>query len=273
MQRASVATRRMSETAVYDVLRPIVRVLKASGIEERTIQSAVRKAYGSKTAGPVRGIWLDHSKFVSLADAVTVWARDPEFIDEAGAPMKLTLGPGRHSLSALLKRAHVTLRPEHALRDLEALGSVKVCEGGRQVRLVSHVLLTVSGKRFLAAPMINEIRRFAETVEHNLCESPGPMEGRMHRWAQCDTLDSRQFTEVQRFVRLSGQSFLDAVDEKLSSCIAKRHEKRRVLYGVGIYVFVDRAKKRFRLRTTETEVRASRRRTATFPVTAMPSDR
>jgi len=274
MQHANGATRRMSETAVFDVLRPIVRILKASGIEEQLLLSAVREAYRAKSSSPVvRGVWLDHSKFVSLADAVTVWARDPEFIDETGSPMKLSIKPGPRSFASLLKKAHVSIRAEYALRDLETLGSVRVCDAGRRVRLASHVLLTVSGKRFLAAPMINEIRRFAETVEHNLCERPGPTEGRMHRWAQCDALDPRQFTEVQRFVRLGGQTLLDAVDEKLGSCRARRGERKRITYGLGMYVFVDKGKKKPPLPAGDVDGRARRRRAMSMPTGNLPIGR
>jgi hypothetical protein len=94
-------------------------------------------------------------------------------------------------------------------------------------------------RRFVAAPMLNEIRRFAETVEHNLCDDPGPGDGRIHRWAQCASLDPKEFPEAQRFIRLNGQTFLDAVDEKLSSCALKGNNKRGLRYGVGIYAFVD----------------------------------
>jgi hypothetical protein len=100
------------------------------------------------------------------------------------------------------------------------------------------------GKSFLAAPLLNEIRKFAETLEHNVCNSPGPYKGRMQRSAHSTTLDPEQFTEVQRFVRLSGQTFLEGVHEKLASCSLPRGHKRGLEYGVGVYVFVDRTAKR-----------------------------
>jgi hypothetical protein len=91
--------------------------------------------------------------------------------------------------------------------------------------------------------MLNEIRRFAETVEHNLCDDPGPGGGRIHRWAQCASLDPKEIPEVQRFIRLNGQTFLDAVDEKLGSCALKGNNKHGgVRCGVGIYAFADDGK-------------------------------
>jgi hypothetical protein len=136
------------------------------------------------------------------------------------------------------------MEPGVALGHLQALGSVRVCENGHKVRLVSHVLLATMGKKFLVAPMLNQIRKFAETVEHNVCNTPGPFDGRMQRSAQSTTLDPEQVTEVQRFVRLSGQAFLDGVDEKLASCSLSGGHKGGLTYGVGVYVFVDRTAKR-----------------------------
>jgi hypothetical protein len=177
-----------------------------------------------------------------------VWAGDPAFIDEAGSPVKLTLeggpgpGPRADSFPYLLKKAGVSLAADRALEQLRALGSVQRCDRGRRVRLVSHVLTGVMGDRFLAAPMLDAIRRFAETVEHNLCASPAAAERRMHRSAGCASLDPRELGEVQRFVRSSGEAFLDAVDEKLHSC-ARKDAKERLRYGVGVYVFMDPAGK------------------------------
>jgi len=246
MQHANGATRRMSETAVFDVLRPIVRILKASGIEEPAVHAAVGSAYRRYRHSPIRGVWLDRSHFMELVNIVMTWARDPEFIDEAGSPMKLSVRSGPHSFASVVKKARASVNPSVALRHLQALRSVRLCNNSRDARLLSHVLLTVTGKRFLTVPMLNEIRRFAETIEYNSCETPGSVDGRMHRWAESASLAPSQFAEVQRFVRLSGQALLDSVDEKLLSS-EDQSGKDGLGYGVGIYVFLD-TKPRSRVR-------------------------
>ena len=227
------------EQGAYHVMRPIVRVLRACGLSQTGLLSAVRRASARYTKSPVKGVWIEDERNLELADVVMIWARDVDFIDESGQPLKLNLRGSGKSFPELLRRANVSMRPHQALRYLLSLGSVRLCDRGRRVRLVSHVLLTVMRNRFLISPILKELKRFAETIEHNICEAPGPMEGRMHRWAQNACLTPRQLPEVQRFVRLSGQTFLDSVDEKLSACAAKTG-RSGVKYGVGVYVFVEK---------------------------------
>ncbi|GEM_PF-6137789 len=243
MEYVNGAAPQGSHRAIFDVLRPIVRVLRASGFAESAIRSAADQACRLYSETPVRGVWLDQGRIAELVDVVMVWSRDPDFIDEAGLPRRLSVGGGAASFPALLRRARCSVPSGRALAELQALGSVQSCDQGRRVRLLSNVLIPVTGKGFVVPPMIGSIRRFAETIEHNLCENPRPGEGRMHRWASCAELDPRQLGEVQRFVRANGQTFLEAMDEKLSACAmvgGKRSAKQRgITYGVGLYVFVE----------------------------------
>jgi hypothetical protein len=238
-----VSPKKSARTA-FEVLRPIVRVLRACAISEEDIAAAVEKAFARYKRGPVRGVWLDQDCYLQLADVVMLWAREPKFNDEAGRPRRLNLRKKSPSFGELLRQAGTSVKPAAALHHLQALGSVRLCDGGRQVRLLSHVLLATMGRRFLAASTLNEIREFAETVEHNVCTSPGPLEGRMHREARTASLDPAQFAEVQRFVRSGGQTFLEGVDQKLAACSFRGEQKGGMKYGVGLYVFVDRADKR-----------------------------
>jgi hypothetical protein len=233
------STSRIPQQAVFDVVRPMIRIFKTFGVSEGSIRSVVDRACRQYSSNPSLGLQLERVPFAELADIGMVWSRDPEFIDEMGSPMKLRLRGDSHSFESLLEKAGVSTPPDLALDKLQALGSVQLCGRARYVRLVSNVLLAVKGRRFVAEPLLDSIRRFCETIEHNLCERPSVDQGRMERWAACSSLDADQFPEAQRFVRLSGQAFLDSVDEKLASCRTKG-SKAGLRYGVGVYVFVDR---------------------------------
>ena len=113
-------------------------------------------------------------------------------LDENGQPKPLTLRAGAGSFRALLRCAKCTLAIARTVEQLQALGSVQLCDGGTRVRLLSNVLIVVAGNRFVVAPSIDSIRRFAETVEHNLCAGTPPGEGRIHRWAACEALDATE---------------------------------------------------------------------------------
>jgi hypothetical protein len=236
INRSALGALPPSRDAVFEVVRPFVRILRSCGTPSRSIRSATERACRQYARNLSRAVSLDHVPFLKLAEILMVWARDPEFIDETGSPMKLLLGGGRRSFENLLKKARVSTDARFVLEQLEMLGSVR--RRGRRVRLVSNVLLSVKGKQLVAGPLLNSIREFLETIEHNLHQSPGSLEGRMHRLASCESLDPAQFAEVQRFVRVGGQAFLDSLDEKLESC--KARSGRGLHYGAGIYVVVQK---------------------------------
>jgi hypothetical protein len=244
---------RVPQKSVLDVVRPLVRILRACGVSGGNIRSTTARACRQYVRNPTRGVQLEHVPFLELADIVMVWARDPEFIDETGSPMKLRLS-GPVSFERLLKKAGVSIQAHSALEQLEALGSVERCDRGRRVRLVSNVLLSVKGKQFVVGPLLDSIRGFLETIEHNLTHRAGSLEGRMHRLASCASVDPVQFAEVQRFVRLGGQAFLEALDEKLNSC--KATSGKGLYYAAGIYVVVENRRKAPRQRRRR--VRAGR---------------
>jgi hypothetical protein len=232
-----------------EVLRPVVHVLRACGIPESVLRVESERAYGRYARISSRGVWTARACFPQLARILTVWSRDPAFIDEAGSPRRLPLGAGAGSFAALLRKAAVSLTASEAIGYLQALECIRRCDRGRRVRLASNVLLGLMGSRFLAAPMLDAVRRFAETAELDLCGRRA-VDTRMHRWADCARVDPRQLPELQRFVRSSGQTFLEAVDEKLLACAvprrgaaARRTVRRGLRYGVGVYVHLDEAGK------------------------------
>lgn len=247
-------TMRGSHGIVFDVLRPVVRVLRSSGFGEAAIRSAAERACRVYAHTPARGIWLSNAHLAELGDVLMIWARDPDFADEAGLPRRLHIDAGAGSFRALLRKARCSMTPAAALSQLQEIGSVQMCDQGRRVRLVSSFLIPVVGRRFAVSLMLDSVRRFAETVEYNLCEGPRRGEGRMHRWAICAALNPDQLGEIERFVRSNGKTFLEAMDDKLGTCSLKPGARRRgPAYGVGLYVFVDPPKRARRRR-------ASRRR-------------
>lgn len=251
MPRASRNTTTGSHQIVFNVMRPVVRILRVSGFSEEEILKVVARACKLYARTPARGIWLDQphglgldqARITELMNLLRVWSQDPEFVDESGQPKRLSVSGGASSFQALLRKTKCSQASRLTLDQLQALGSVQLCDRGRRVRLLSNVLIVVFGKRFVVAPSIDSIRRFAETVEHNLCEGIRPGEGRIHRWAACDALDPAQLGEIQRFVRSSGQTFLEAFDEKLVSSALPRGRRRGITYGVGLYVFTDKPRR------------------------------
>src|SRR5215469_2575974 len=168
-----------SHRVVFDVMRPVVRILRVSGFSEEEIRSEVARACKLYARSPARGIWLDQThglgldqaRITELMNLLRVWSQDPEFVDESGQPKRLSLDSAG-SFRALLRRAKCSLASRLTLEQLQALGSVQLCDRGRRLRLLSNVLIVVVGKRFVVAPMLNSLRWFEESLEHNLCDNP-----------------------------------------------------------------------------------------------------
>jgi len=231
-----------SPVAVSEVFRPIVRLLKASGIADSEIVSAVTASCRDYRNEPVRGLWLSGDEFMQLPDILSAWMQDTAFTESSGEPCKLHLSRQSPSFQELVKKAGVAVPFQEALRQLKARGAVQLCDRGKMVRLVSHVLFSARGRRFLSPPNFNAIRRLAETIENNVLGKRGNVHARMQRSAYSLSLNPKQFQEAERFVRLSGQTFLDTVDEKLRLCSRPNHLGYGRLYGVGIYTFIETSK-------------------------------
>ena len=252
--------KRMSSTGsqriIFDVIRPVVRILRVSGFSEEAIRSVVTRACKLYARSPARGMWLeqafglglDQARVTELMNLLRVWSQDPEFVDESGQPKRLSLDGAVSSFKVLLRRAKCPLASRRTLEQLQTLGSVQLCDRGRRVRLISDVLVPVRRNRFAVAPMLNSLRWFEESLEHNLCDSPRRGEGRLHRWVICADLNPARLVEVERYVRSNGQTLIESIDEKLNSCALGNRKRQAITYGVGLYVFMEPAKRRSRRR-------------------------
>ncbi|MGH8227152.1 MAG: DUF6502 family protein [Steroidobacteraceae bacterium] len=231
-----------SQRSASGVLRPIIHLLRASGIEASAVRSAAEQAFSRYAKVRARGLSPPGEGSRALADVVRIWVRDPEFIDARGAPARLPLGRGPGSFASLVRRARAPLSPSRALEGLLALGSVQRCDRRRRVRLLSSEPFGTR-RTLLGAPMLDAMRHFAETMEHNFCGEPLRRGHRLCRWTACRMLDARELEEVERFVASSGLSLLDAVTDKLHAS-ARPDSKHTLEYGVGLYVFIDQPNSR-----------------------------
>lgn len=248
MRNVNAPTLEQARRHAFELLRPLVRLLRAAGIPESALRAQSERAYRRYARSTPRGLWPVRVDLPELARILSVWARDPAFIDHSGSPRRLTLGGGSRSFAGLLRRARASVGTREALRCLRALGSVRYCDGGRRVRLVTGVMPGRVGSRFLAAPMLDAARRFLETLEQSACGDACGAWRLMHRGSGRTRIDPRRASEFERFVRSGGESFLEAADEKLRACAPRLPRSRRralsaspgrggPLYGIGIYVF------------------------------------
>lgn len=236
-----------SRQLALEVLRPVIHLLRAAGISESALRSQSEHVYRRYARMTSHGVWLAPDHLAQATRAVKLWSCDPDFLDAAGVPRPLPLRSPRGSFACLVRRATVDVRASDILALLEAVGSVRRCDNGRRVRLITSVSPSVVGSRFLAQTVLDAVRRLAETAEYNVCGRPAAAPRRSYQRASCACVDPRQLAEVQRFVHALGETFLESVQDKLLACAvapvrragrAGRARKGR-LFGVDIHVYVE----------------------------------
>lgn len=231
-----------SQRLAFELLYPVIHLLWALGIPENVVRAQSEHAYRRCARTLRRGVQREDEPLAALARAAALWSRDPRFLDAAGSPRTLRLGRGAGSFAALLRLAGVALRAREALAYLEALGVARRCDRGCRVRLVSRLPLSSAEALSLAAPVLEAVRWLAEPAESGSRARPSAARGRLCGRASCARVDPRRLPELRRFVRLLGETFVEAVREKLLACALRPSRggtRKGRLFGVSVHVYTD----------------------------------
>ena len=100
-----------------------------------------------------------------------------------------------------------------------------------------HHVAHAGDESFSVEPILKDLQRFAETLEHNVFHKDDS-QSRMQMTAARLSIDPEKFADFARFAARNGQVFLDSADDRLSS--ASLHGKGAgASYGVGVFVFFE----------------------------------
>jgi hypothetical protein len=138
----------------------------------------------------------------------------------------------KKGFTALVRDAGRGLSPAAALEELKSLGVVRLVRNDEFVRLLTPVII----HRSLDA-ILEDLRRFAETIEHNLFR-PRNTAARMQAMASRLSLDPGRFEDFARFIRRFGENFLESADDALGAYVTHQRD-RGAQFGVGVFVFCD----------------------------------
>jgi hypothetical protein len=176
---------------------------------------------------------------LALAAVTSAWSRSPEWTDLAGAARELSLrkddGKG---FAALVRSVSPSLNPASALKELQLMDAVRVVANSSLVRLVSHAGIPAAEDTFSIEPVLRDLQRFAETLEHNVFCDRRAADGRMQSTVARLSIDPQKFADFARFAARNGQLFLDSADDRLRSSRAVANGAGAG-YGVGVYVFFE----------------------------------
>ena len=220
----------------YRVLRPIIRVLHSAGVSQAQMIACIQQATEEHSADPVCGRLESDTRrdaIAALLEVTTAWARLSEWTDESGQPRELSLRvDDTKGFAALVRDAGGGLSPAAALKELKSLGVARLVRNDEFVHLLTPVII----HRSLDA-ILEDLRRFAETIEHNLFR-PRNTAARMQAVASRLSLDPGRFEDFARFIRRFGENLLETADDALGAYVTD-HRDRAAQFGVGVFVFCD----------------------------------
>ena len=198
------------------------------------IQQAAEEHSGDTICGRL-GSDTRRDALAALAEVTAAWARSSEWTDSIGQPRELSLhADDPKGFAALVRHAQPELSPAAALEQLKRLEVVRLVRNDESVRLLTPVII-----HHALDTHLESLRRFAETLEHNIFR-PRNAAARMQLVASRLSLDPARFEDFAKFIRRTGQSFLESAYDALGAYVTDQRD-RGTPFGVGVFVFCDRA--------------------------------
>ena len=174
----------------------------------------------------------------SEAEILSKWWTSPDYLDEAGLPIDLDMGPGPRTFVDLVRK---TLDSDSALtylKNLEARGSVEILENGLvRVKTRRH-LLTNDLPRIISSSLAS----LAGTISRNWGGPEG--EGFRQRTAHAASVRSDRVSALRRISRERIDNLLEDIDDLMSSFESEDEEPtvnpegcELLEVGVGAFYF------------------------------------
>ena len=148
----------LPEVSVDDVIRDVMTLFERLGLDAGHLLKRVRGADGvAETAARA------YPQASAIGDLLTMWHRDPAYLDATGAPRPLKMHAPRRSFKALASRCVPNLPASELLRELERLGTVRVDPSGA-IHVQTRALHVYEDKRLATLHTLNSLRGFIQTL-------------------------------------------------------------------------------------------------------------
>jgi hypothetical protein len=227
---------------VYGVLRPIVRILRSAGVSEASLIEGVKRASAQHDGDAKKGRLGSGSRYESLlalGGVTGAWARSSAWTDDSGHARALSLRPDDpKGFAALVRSVDPRLDAAAVLKELQDMEVVKILADARAVRLLRHSVRGTGEETFSVEPVLRDLQRFAETLEHQVFRDRHAASGQMQLSAARLSIDPGKFDDFCRFVTRNGQMLLDSADDRLKS-YGEIADGAGANYGVGVFVFFE----------------------------------
>jgi hypothetical protein len=221
-----------------------VRILRSAGVSEASLLAGVKRASAQHDGDAKKGRLGSGSRYESLlalSGVIGAWARSSAWTDDLGHARELSLRKeDPKGFTALVRSVDPRLNAPAVLKELQSMEVVRILANATGVRLLRHSVLNTSEETFSVEPVLRDLQRFAETLEHQVFLDRGIPSGRMQITAARLSIDPSKFDDFCRFVTRNGQMLLDSADDRLNS-YREVADGAGANYGVGVFVFFEDA--------------------------------
>lgn len=181
-----------------------------------------------------------------VAQVLSGWHVDAEFLDDEGKPLPLPVNGERRSLEALLKRYAGDLPHGAFLKELQQLGLIE-SHGSGGFRVLARDYLRAPADPDIVRQLGVALHDHGATLAHNVNkdrEEPARFEG----MASTPRLAPRYGRAFAKFAEERGQAFLEEIDAWLVRHEVKLNDKdgadhQGIRVGVGVYLIRDDARR------------------------------
>ncbi len=181
-----------------------------------------------------------------VAQVLSGWHVDPEFLDDDGQPVVLPVNGERRSIAALLKRYAGDLPHGAFLKELQQLGLVEKV-GNEGFRVLARDYLRGAADPDIVRQLGVALHDHGATLTHNV-NTKRTEPARFEGMASTPRLAPRYARLFAKFAGERGQAFLEEVDAWLVRHEVKRSDKKEsdkqgVRVGMGVYFIRDDARR------------------------------
>lgn len=227
----------LRDVTVDDVLKDLLQLFRRLGLNAGHLVTRVKglDALGEPLSAP-----FPHS--FAISDLLTLWHRDPAYLDATGAPLPVKMRAARRSFRDLAARSVPDMPANRLLGELERLRAIRIDKNGL-IHVRVRALNIFEDKRLAALHTLNSLRGFINTLGHNLHSRPSNANQLFHRIAWNGELDAATVAQMKIWLRRHGQNFLESADiwmmNKAGAARGKRR-RRLVQASVGVYLAVEK---------------------------------
>jgi hypothetical protein len=230
----------LREVTVDDVIKDLLELFEHLGLDARHLADRVVNLESSKVSA--RSLY-PHA--YAIAELLTAWHQDPDYLDRVGNPSPIKLQTGRRSFRRLAARAVPNMDTDALLSELERIGAVSI-DANELIRVHMRSLPVYEDKHLAIQHTLVSLDSFIRTLRHNLNSSTSNSDQLFHRVAWNGEIDARQIPTLKIRVKRHGQNFLESCDNWMnrsakSSALNSRIRRKPVQVFIGVYLAVDRS--------------------------------